>query len=384
MSFLVWVCAAFGLFRTLVFDVSYYTATAVVEGCCRFAGGMVNHCIIGANEWHDGKGGSMAKIVAVDTDFEDNLLEEKMAHDAGVDFEATRGRDQASIIRNAADADGVVTSYAVFSREVFDALPQLKVVSRTGVGYDEIDVQAATDHGVAVCNVPGYGTEVVSDHAIALALAVLRRINEMDADMRAGIWSHARRRPLGQVHGRTFGVVGMGEIGRATARKAYGLGFNVICWSHSLKPGRRTPEGYPVLPLDELLRRSDVVSLHTALVPSTRHLIDERRLSLMKPGAVLVNTSRGAVVDTVALAQALQENRLWGAGIDVFEEEPVSMDHPIMHAPHTVLTPHAAYWSEESGHELRQRAMQAALDVVQGRIPVDCLNPHVFQGRTAK
>ena len=320
----------------------------------------------------------MAKIVAVDTDFEDNLLEEQMAREAGVEFVATRGRDQVSVIRNAADADGVITSYALFPREVFEALPRLKVVSRTGVGYDEIDVPAATDHGVAVCNVPGYGTEVVSDHAIALALAVLRRINELDADMRAGIWGHARRRPLGQVRGRTFGVVGMGEIGRATARKAAGLGFQVVCWSHALKPGRRTPEGYPVLPLDELLACADVVSLHTALVPDTRHLIDERRLALMKPDAVLVNTSRGAVVDTCALAAALERGALWGAGIDVFENEPVDPAHPLMRAPHTVLTPHAAYWSEEAGLELRQRAMQAALDVVQGRRPLDCLNPEVL------
>ena len=324
---------------------------------------------------------AMAKIVAVDTDFEDNNLEAQMAQDAGIEFETTRGCTAEAVIRGLQEtnADGAVTSYALFPREVFEACPNLKVVSRTGVGYDEIDVEAATEHGVAVCNVPGYGTEVVSDHAITLALSVLRRINELDADMRRGVWDYARTRPLGQCRGRTFGVVGMGEIGRATAKKAAGLGFDVVCWSRSLKPGRRTPEGYPILRLDDLLQQADVVSLHTALTPETRHLINAERLALMKPDAVLVNTARGAVVDTVALAKALEADQLWGAGLDVFEEEqPFDFGHPIMKAPHTVLSAHAAYWSEESGRELRERAMQAAIDAVQGRMPVDCLNPSVF------
>ena len=323
----------------------------------------------------------MPKIVAVDTDFEDNNLEEAMARDAGIEFEVTHGRTAQAVIDGLLEtgADAAVTSYAMFPREVFGACSNLKVVSRTGVGHDEIDVEAATEHGVAVCNVPGYGTEVVSDHAITLALSVLRRINELDADMRRGVWDYARTRPLGQCRGRVFGVVGMGEIGRAAAKKAAGMGFEVVCWSRSLKPGRRTPEGYPVLRLEELLQTADVVSLHTALTPETHHLINAERLALMKPDAVLVNTARGAVVDTVALAQALCEDKLWGAGLDVFEQEqPFDFDHPIMKAPHTVLSAHAAYWSEESGRELRERAMQAAIDAVQGRVPVDCLNPCVF------
>ena len=321
----------------------------------------------------------MPKIVVVDNDFENSDFEERLAREAGVGIAVFHERDADAVIRNAADADGIVTSYANFPRRVFEALaPRLKVVSRTGVGYDSIDLDAATDHKVAVCTAPGYGTEVVSDHAIALALCVLRRINEIDADMRRGTWDYACRRPLGQVRGRTFGVVGMGEIGRATARKAAGLGFRVVCSSRSLVPGRRTPEGYDILEYEELLRASDVVSFHTALTPETRHLLDAGRIALMKPGAVVVNTARGAVIDTLALAQALEEGRLWGAGIDVFEDEPVNPDHPLLRAPHTVLTSHAAYWSEESGRELRERTMRSAIDVVCGRRPADCLNPEVF------
>lgn len=326
----------------------------------------------------------MAKIAICNIDFEDTSVEERMAREAGIELLASPGRDAASVVAAAADADGIITSYGDISRAVFEALPQLKVVSKTGVGYDNVDVAAATEHGVAVCTVPGYGTEVVSDHAIALALAALRRIVELDADLRAGIWDYARRRPLGQARGRTFGVIGMGAIGRATARKAHGLGFRVVCASHSLEPGRRTEEGYDVLSLDDLLREADVASVHVALAPETFHLIDRKRLALMKDDAVLVNTARGAVVDTIALAEALESGRLWGAGIDVFEDEPIDPGHPLLHAPRTVLTPHAAYWSEESGAELRTRAMQGAIDVVLGRRPADCVNPEALDAALAK
>ena len=317
----------------------------------------------------------MPKICLVNMDFASFELEEKMAADAGIALMVSSERDAKSTIAHCGEADGIVTSYGEFPREVFESLPHLKVVSRTGVGFDSIDVEAATEHGVAVCTAPGYANEVVSDHAIAQAMGVLRRINELDADIRAGKWDYACRRPLGQAHGRVFGVVGMGAIGRASAKKAAGLGFEVVCCSRSLVPGRRTPEGYDILAFDELLKRADVVSFHCALTPQTHHLLDEAHLAMMKPTAVVVNTARGAVIDTLALAKALEEGRLWGAALDVFEEEPVSIEHPIFKAPHTLFSAHAAYWSEESGVELRTRTMQSAIDVVLGRKPADCLNP---------
>lgn len=321
----------------------------------------------------------MPKIAIVDSDFTDSSIEFDMARESGIEIEAFQDRTPEGIVRNAAGCEGIITSYGQFPRSVFEALPELRVVSRTGVGYDSIDLDAATEHGVAICTAPGYANEVVSDHAIALALAVLRRINEVDADMRAGIWDYARRRPFGQSHGRTFGVVGMGQIGRAVARKASGLGFDVVCSSRSLVAGRRTPEGYDVLELDKLLAVSDIVSFHTALTQDTYHLLDSRRLTLMKQDSIVVNTSRGAVVDTLALADALSSGKLWGAGIDVYESEPVDFGHPLFSAPHTVFSSHDAYWSEESGEELRTRTAQSAIDVVCGRVPADCLNPQVLR-----
>lgn len=329
----------------------------------------------------------MPKIVVTDTDLGGFAPEREAIEAAGIAFEGhddPEGRHPRDIIEHLQGADGAITSYGSYTAEVFAALPQLKVVSKTGTGVDNIDVEAATANGTAVCNVVGYGTEVVSDHAIALALCSLRRINEIDADMRAGTWDFQRRRPLGQVRGRTFGVVGYGHIGQATARKARGLGFRVLVWDHEGQPGTATAEGFPFVSLEELLRQADVVSFHTALVPATRHLLNADNLQLMKPDAVVVNTSRGAVVDTDALAQALEEGRLWGAGIDVFEDEPVDPDAPICRAPRTVLTSHAAYWSEESAVELRTRCTANAIAVVQGRQPEDCLNPEVLPRAWAK
>lgn len=329
----------------------------------------------------EAKGALMPKIVVTDTDFGDSRFEKNMIESAGIEFAAfdsSSNISQAELIERLKDADGAITSYGNYTAEVFAALPGLKVISKTGTGVDNVDVAAATKNGTLVCNVPGYGTEVVSDHAIALALCVIRRINEIDADMRNGIWNFHRHRPLGQIHGRKFGVVGYGHIGRTVAKKASGLGFDVAVWDRKGIPGRFTPEHFPYMDLDELIRTCDVVSFHTALTPETHHLLNANRIATMKQDAIVINTSRGAVVDTSALAQALEEGRIWGAGIDVFETEPVSPNDPICKAPHTVLTSHAAYWSEQSAVELRTRCTQNAIDVVLGKQPESCVNPELL------
>ena len=317
------------------------------------------------------------RIVAIDTDFGDTAFEKKMVTEAGIEFSEYNGegaRKPAELIEHLKDADGAITSYGQFTAEVFEALPHLLVVSKTGTGVDNIDVEAATKNGTIVCNVPGYGTEVVSDHAIALALSVLRRIVEVDADVKNDIWDFRRRRPFGQVHGRTFGVVGYGHIGRACARKAAGLGFDVRIWDRHGIPGRFSPEGFEYMALDDLISTSDVVSFHTALTPETENLLDEKRIATMKQDAIVVNTSRGGVVDTDALAKALEAGKLWGAGLDVFENEPLPADAPIRKAPNTVLTSHCAYWSEEAAIELRTRCTQNAIDVVLGKKPENAVN----------
>lgn len=325
------------------------------------------------------------KISIAVFDFTDCEIEQQMCARAGIQLEWHDAQTSQEIIQAAKGSDALITSYGPITREVIEALsPELKMISRTGVGVDNIDIQAATDCGVLVCNVPGYGTEVVSDHAIALTLACLRRINEQDANLRNGIWDYARTRPLGQCRGKRFGVVGMGAIGRATARKAAAMGFQVVCWSRSLEGKEDACEGFPVLSLKDLLATSHVVSIHTALTPDTFHLISQEAIKSMREDAILVNTSRGSVVDVEALAAELQRGHLWGAGLDVYESEPLEKDAAILSAPRTVLTPHAAYWSEESGVELRTRACRAAIDTLQGKMPQDCLNPEAVKFQETK
>ncbi|MCU1463197.1 MAG: lactate dehydrogenase-like oxidoreductase [Acidimicrobiales bacterium] len=244
---------------------------------------------------------------------------------------------------------------------------RLRVVANVAVGYDNIDVAAARDLGVAVCNTPGVLDETTADLAFALILAASRVLSEAEADLRAGRWSGwGVGQYLGQdVHGATLGLVGYGRIGRAVARRATGFGMTVL--HHT-----RTSTGEPghVAELDDLLARADVVSLHVPFGDATRHLIDARRLSLMKPTAVLVNTARGPVVDEAALADALVAGRIFAAGIDVFEREPDV--HPnLLAAPRAVLLPHIGSASVATRTRMARMASEAVADVLSGRRPAN-------------
>ncbi|RKR07505.1 D-3-phosphoglycerate dehydrogenase [Kushneria sinocarnis] len=319
------------------------------------------------------------KIVITDCDHADVAIERDCIAQVGGECALYQDASPAGIIANARGADGLLVQYGRITGEVLDALPEVQVISRYGVGVDTVDVAAATERGVAVCNVPDYGTEAVSDHAIALAVAVVRNTAGMDRRMRAGQSALAASVPVYGFAGRRFGVIGAGAIGSATARKAAGLGFEVVVFDARFEPGARTPEGWPVVSLETLLVSSHVVSIHVPLTEQTRHLIDADALACMRSDAVLINTARGGVVETTALVTALQQGRLLGAGLDVLEEEPLPVDHPLMSCPRVVLTPHAGFYTEDSYAELKRRTAQHALDVVQGRRPGNILNPEVLK-----
>jgi glyoxylate reductase len=226
-------------------------------------------------------------------------------------------------------------------RTLLEACPRLRVVSSCSVGLDHVDLVAAAARGIPVGHTPGVLTETTADLAFALLLAAARRVTEADRFVRDGAWTAARHwEPdlfLGRdVHGATLGIVGLGAIGRALARRGAGFGMRVLGWSRS---AREVP-GVTRVPLEALLAESDFVSLHVALTDETRGLIDARALARMKPGAVLVNTTRGGVVDEAALAAALRDGRLAGAALDVFEREPLPAGSPLVELPNLVLTPH--------------------------------------------
>jgi D-3-phosphoglycerate dehydrogenase len=318
------------------------------------------------------------KIVITECDHDSFAVECDLSARAGVELVLTQSKTAAELIVNAKDADGILVQYAQVTAEVMDALPHLRAIGRYGVGVDSVDVAAATERGIAVCNVPDYGTESVSDHAIALALACARGIARLDRGLRAGSFDLAAVRPLFQTRGRVFGVVGLGLIGTATARKAAGLGYEVIGCDTAAEAGALTYHGFALVGLEELLERSQVVSLHTPLSEVTRGMIGADQLALMRSDAILVNTSRGGVVDTDALVEALRAGAILGAGIDVHESEPLPGGHPLTRFDSVVLTPHLAWYSEESYDELKARSVANVLEVCAGRAPRNIVNPEVL------
>ncbi|WP_307857690.1 C-terminal binding protein [Paenarthrobacter sp. DKR-5] len=319
------------------------------------------------------------RIVVTDWDQDSLAEEEAVAESRSMELVRADCRTEEDVIRAAAGAQGILVQYAPVTRKVFEALPELKAVGRYGVGVDTVDVEAATDSGVAVCNVPDYGTEDVSDHAIALALTLARGVAALDRAMRRGDYSLAPAQPLHRLSGRVFGVVGLGLIGAATARKARGVGYSTIGFDPLQTPGTVSPDGTTVVTFEELISRADVLSLHVPLNRHTHHLVNAEVLARMKPGALLVNTCRGGVVDTEALVEALQSGSLRGAGLDVFEEEPLPSTSSLLGLQNVVLTPHAAWYSEESQEELKRRTAENVMDVIAGRAPRNIVNPEVLK-----
>lgn len=318
------------------------------------------------------------RITITECDHDSFAPEIAVASAAGADFVVAQSTDAATLIAECAGADAILVQYASITAEVMDALPDLKVIGRYGVGVDSVDVPAATERGIAVCNVPDYGTEAVSDHAIAMALSVARGIPRLDRGMRAGSFDLAVVRPLYQTTSRVFGVVGMGLIGTATARKAAGLGYEVIGYDVRADPEADTFHGFPAVSLDELLERSQVVSMHTPLTAETRNLVGAPELARMRSDAIIVNTSRGGVISTDALVDALRSGAIAGAGIDVHETEPLPAGHALMEFDNAVLTPHLAWYSEESYVELKRRTIENVVEVCAGRMPRNILNPEVL------
>jgi phosphoglycerate dehydrogenase-like enzyme len=262
-------------------------------------------------------------------------------------------------------ADGIVLwHHLTFTADVIARLTKTRIISRTGVGYDNVDIAAAAARGIAVANVPDYGTEEVADHAVALALALVRQLKPLMQDTARGNWEWRTAAACRRVRELVFGVVGCGRIGTAAALRAKGLGFQTRFFDPYVATGYDKAIGVArVESLNELLETSDVLSLHTPLTDETRFMIDREQLGRMKPAAYLVNTARGAVVRHEALVEALEAGKSAGAGLDVLEREPEGIER-ISQFPNCIVTPHSAFYSQESMEELRRKSALTVRDAL--------------------
>ncbi|HEY5312690.1 MAG TPA: C-terminal binding protein, partial [Pirellulales bacterium] len=304
---------------------------------------------------------SRPQVLLTDYAWPELSIERGVLEAAGAELVVADRSDEASLAELAAreSVAGIMTTWARVTADVIGASPQLRIVARLGIGLDNIDVAAATRLGVIVTNVPDYCLIEVAEHTLALILALARKIGHYHWQTKTGVYALPVSPPLRRLQGQTLGLIGLGNIGRMVAAKAQSLGLRVI--AHTRTQATELA-GVAWRPLDALLAESDFVSLHVPGTPATRQLIAARELALMKPTAYLINTARGAVVDHRALAAALVAGRLAGAGLDVQDPEPPNLAAPPWNDPRVIVTPHAAFVSEESLADLRRRGASQVAD----------------------
>jgi len=300
---------------------------------------------------------------------------------ADVEFIGVTCNTEDELIAGAKDADILLFAGAQITRRVLESLPKLQAVIFGSVGYDQVDVDAATDNGVIVVNNPAFQwcVEEVSNHAITLLLACAKKLTFLNDGTKQGRWAECKRAqaPMVSIHGQTLGLVGCGSIGRMTARKAQCFSLKILGYDPYLDKSLAKEYGITLVSLPELLKESDFVSVHTPLNKETRHLMGEKEFRQMKPTAYFINTARGSIVDEPALIKALQEKWIAGAGLDVFEKEPVDPANPLLKMDNVVVTPHSASYSDEAFSLPAKIVLQETVRVLSGRWPKNAANKSV-------
>jgi len=275
-------------------------------------------------------------------------------------------------------ADAVLNCYAKMTARVIEKLDHCKIIARYGIGVDNVDLAAATTARILVTNVPDYCVDEVSDHALALILSLSRRIIAADAGVKSGNWSVTAHAEIRRLRGQTLGVLGFGKIAKALASKVQPLGMKVLVHDPYLEPALIAQEGAEAVNLDRLLAEADAISIHVPFSPETHNLLGQGELARMKPTAFLINTSRGGIVDELALAESLKARRIGGAALDVLSVEPPPPDHPLLQAPNIILTPHLAFYSRQSVIELQTKAAEEVARALKGEPPRSPVNREVL------
>jgi D-3-phosphoglycerate dehydrogenase len=308
----------------------------------------------------------MAKVVITDYEFPSVTIEQRLIEEAGGEFVAFRCSTEQEIIAFANDADALLVQWAPITEYVINNLKSCKVIVRYGIGVDNIDLKAAQRHGIVVCNVPDYCIDEVADHTFALALSLSRQISTINSLVREGHWKIVPPRPMLASRQMNFVTIGLGRIARAVLERARACRFQLSACDPYLASDVQLPRDIALVDMEEALRTADVLSLHLPLNKNTKHLIDRDALAKMKPTALLVNTARGGLVDTAALAMALSSSEIAGAAVDVLESEPPGDDCPLGGLPNVLMTSHVAWYSELSVSQLQRRAAEQAIRALNG------------------
>lgn len=319
-----------------------------------------------------------SRILITDIAWPDYEIEKEVLSAVEGEIMLAGGGTPAEIIALAPQADAILTCWKDVPAEALDIAPNCKVVSRYGIGLDNIPIGRATELGMLVTNVPDFCLEEVSDHVMALLLATARQLLPLARNPDRSGWTRETPRPIPRVRGQTLGLIGFGNIARALVPKALGFGLRVIAYTPRLRPSD-APEGVEVTnDLTALLSASDYISIHCPLTEETAHIIDEAALAQMKSSALLINTSRGGVVDEEALILALRDGRIGGAALDVTDPEPPSADNPLLSLENVIVTPHAAFYSVAATAELARKAAANVVTVLQGGVPETLVNAEVL------
>ena len=306
--------------------------------------------------------------------------EEQLAKYAHVTFryDQLKFKPEEELVAAIGDADMVLVNMVKMTENVINQLEKCKLILRHGVGYDNVDVEAATARGIRVAYEPDYCMDEVAEHAIALMLAGWRKLNVgrkiLEASSESGIWDFNAIYPVYSVKGKTVGIIGCGRIGSLTLKKLSGFDVDILVCDPYLTGERQAELGIETVDLEPLLQASDMITLHATLNDETYHIIGEEQLQLMKPTAYLVNTARGGLIDTEALARALGENRIAGAAIDVYDKEPPDPNFELFRLENALLSPHLSWYSEEANWSMREKVMEDFVRFIEGRPPRFLIN----------
>jgi D-3-phosphoglycerate dehydrogenase len=316
----------------------------------------------------------MPTVVIAHRVFDDMAIEAEILSAIDATIVWTGNLSTPEALEAARESDALMVALEVVSADLLASMKRCRIVSRLGIGIDNIDVAAATEHGIWVANVPDYSVDEVSSHAIACLLAHARRLPQMIDMTRRGTWARDPVRPIRRIKGQVLGLLGLGRIGRAVAVKARGLGLDVKAYDPYVAPETMEAAGVGPTDWESLLRTSDYISLHASLTDETRRIVDARALSLMKPTAFLINTGRGALIDEEALLGAIRAGQIAGAALDVLTVEPPPPDHPLLREERVWITPHLACYSDEADLDVRVRAAEEVVRVLRGEKPRSPVN----------